>query len=618
MLRTLLLFCLAWFSAGVALADAPAVPVTPYLLTDSERVPLNGNVRFLEDPQGRLTVADLESGTVEWQINDTGAFNRGYSNSVWWLHLQMRNDGDQVAKRYLELSYAVLDYVDVHVYDGIAKLKTFQLGDLYPYHERPVDSRFFVVPLQWQPGQTLDVFFRIKTSSAVQAPLTLWQQDAFVRSENNSNIAQGLYYGAMVVIAVYNLLIFLVLLERSYLFYVGFVMSLPMFMAAVSGQGFRYLWPDAVAWNDHAIPFFLANAFLFAALFARRFLQVAQWSVWANNMLLASAVCAGTCGVLAFVMPYYIAIHLLVPLGLFVVLLDMVVGVLAAVKRVPNARYYLIAWSAFLVGALMFALNKLGVLPANYFTEYSMQIGSLMEAVLLSFAMAERINVERKLRYEAQTEALQVTRLLNEELEQRVQERTLELEKANRMLEELSTTDLLTGLKNRRFLETTLQEEWSRCKRYGHPLSILMLDIDFFKKVNDVHGHRAGDLCLQQVAQRILTSTRWPADKVARYGGEEFCLVLPETDQEGAGTVAERIRAAVASAPILTDGHALNITVSLGTYTAVPGDERSVEHMVHCADIALYSSKEEGRNRVTSLGPSQLHNVESLTTRQRS
>lgn len=617
MLRVLLSLCLVWFGVGVALADTATAPLVPQVLEAADRVPLNHAVRFLEDPQGRLTVADLQGRDVGWQAGGSGAFNQGYSSSVWWLHLQLRNDGNRVVERYLELSYAVLDYVDVHVYAGADALKTYQLGDLYPFHERPVDSRFFVLPLQWQPGQTLDVFFRIKTSSAVQAPLTLWRQDAFVRSENNSNIAQGLYYGAMVVIAVYNLLIFLVLLERSYLFYVGFVMSLPMFMAAVSGQGYRYLWPDAVAWNDHAIPFFLASAFMFAALFARRFLQVGKWSPLANKMLLVSAACAGTCGALAFAMPYYISIHLLVPLGLFVIILDMVVGVLALFHQVPNARYYLIAWSAFLVGALMFALNKLGVLPANFLTEYSMQMGSILEAVLLSFAMAERINVERKLRFEAQTEALQVTRRLNEELEQRVQERTLALEQANRKLEELSTTDQLTGLKNRRYLDTVLLEEWSRCKRYGRPLSVLLLDIDFFKKVNDEFGHQAGDVCLQQVAHRIMNSSRWPSDKVARYGGEEFCLVLPETDAEGAAVVAERIRAAVAEVPVSTDAGTLQVTVSLGTFSAVPGDQCSLEQMVHGADMALYASKENGRNRVTSSGQSDWRNVESLPVHKR-
>ncbi|MDV7400920.1 diguanylate cyclase, partial [Arthrospira platensis SPKY1] len=103
--------------------------------------------------------------------------------------------------------------------------------------------------------------------------------------------------------------------------------------------------------------------------------------------------------------------------------------------------------------------------------------------------MAERINVERRLRFEAQDEALQATRRLNEELEQRVQERTQELENLNQRLAEISNTDQLTGLRNRRYLDQALEEEWQRSLRYRHSLCVLLLDIDFFKKVNDEHGH---------------------------------------------------------------------------------------------------------------------------------
>lgn len=604
---------LRFLLGGIFLLLSCAAQSAGLELTDVRRLSANASAEYIEDPQGRLTVDNVRQPATQWQPNGDSAFNQGYSMSVWWLHLQVRNATDLPAERYLELSYAVLDYVDVYVYAGAEQVKSFQLGDLYPYDERPVDNRFFVVPLQWQPGQTLDIYYRIKTSSAVQAPLTLWERDAFVSFENNSNIAQGLYYGAMAVIAVYNLLIFLVLLERAYLFYVGFVVSLPMFMAAISGQGFRYLWPDSVAWNDHSIPLFLASAFMFSALFARRFLQVGKWSGWADKVLLTVIIAAATCAGLSFVAPYYISIHLLVPLGLFACIFDMVVGTMAWRQKVASARYYLIAWGMFLAGGVLFALNKLGVLPANFLTEYSMQIGSLLEAVLLSFAMAERINVERKLRFEAQDAALQVTRRLNEELEQRVQERTHELEKLNHRLEELSNTDQLTGLKNRRYLETALAEEWERGRRYQRPLSVLMLDVDFFKRVNDQYGHPAGDACLKQVAQRIKNCVRWPSDQVSRYGGEEFCMLLPETDSESAMVVAERVRAGV-EAMLIVAGEKLtfNVTVSVGLYSEVPTEQGSVEQMLKRADLALYQSKEAGRNRITRYGDGPLRNVEPL------
>lgn len=604
MLRIMVILGLLLLS-GAALSQ-------PFSLSQASRQALDGAVSYLEDTRGIMTVADVRQQDVAWEANGDSAFNRGYSNSVWWLRLQLHNPGTGELKRLLELAYAVLDRVDVHVYAGPQLLDEYQLGDLLPHRERPVDSRFFLLPLRWQPGQTLEIYFRIQTASAVQAPLTLWEPDAYYSHENFSNIAQGLYYGGLVVIAVYNLLIFLVLWERSYLYYVGFILSVPMFMAAISGQGFRYLWPDAVVWNDHAIPFLLGSTFMFAAMFSRRFLQVEKWSLWACRMLLAASVCAGSFLVLAFLLPYQITIRVLVPLGLFTILLCMAVGVMAQFRRVPNARHYLVAWGAFLLGGLMFALNKIGALPANFTTEYSMQIGSLLEAVLLSFAMAERINVERRLRFEAQDEALQATRRLNEELEQRVQERTQELEDLNKRLAEISNTDQLTGLRNRRYLDQALAEEWLRSVRYPHSLCVMLLDIDFFKKVNDEHGHLVGDACLKQVAERISRCGLRTTDLAARYGGEEFCLVLAETTLQGGLAVAERIRAAIAATPLQADSLELPVTVSIGVYSGVPQESDSVEQWLHHADVALYAAKENGRNRVMAYRPETLCKIHPL------
>lgn len=156
----------------------------------------------------------------------------------------------------------------------------------------------------------------------------------------------------------------------------------------------------------------------------------------------------------------------------------------------------------------------------------------------------------------------------------------------------------MTGLNNRRYLDQALAQEFSRALRYSHALSVLLIDIDHFKLVNDNHGHLIGDICIKEVAKRFSHQLRVPTDISARYGGEEFCVVLPETGLEGALTVAERIRSCVNSHAIEAEQFVKKISVSVGVFAKIPAQDDSVNLFLENADKALYSAKQNGRNRV--------------------
>ena len=170
-------------------------------------------------------------------------------------------------------------------------------------------------------------------------------------------------------------------------------------------------------------------------------------------------------------------------------------------------------------------------------------------------------------------------------------------------LQRLSTTDGLTGIANRRLFDESLDREWRRCRRLKKPLSIILFDVDFFKKYNDKYGHQTGDECLRLVAKEVSRTASRPGDMAARYGGEEFVLILAETDQEGARWVADRIRQNLSALRIPhDDSDYKHVTISCGVVSVVPGEELSAEKLVKSADIALYIAKEQGRNRVEYLG----------------
>ncbi len=187
------------------------------------------------------------------------------------------------------------------------------------------------------------------------------------------------------------------------------------------------------------------------------------------------------------------------------------------------------------------------------------------------------------------------------QLTKRLRETVESLRKANEEIKILSITDPLTGCNNRGYLTEQLPKEIDRCARYKHPLSLLMCDIDHFKRVNDTYGHQAGDQVLKSVVYDIMRSVRAKVDWVARYGGEEFVVVLPETGFEGGERLANRLRFIIAQRKIEVDDEEIRVTASFGgvsVHHRSSEEAISFERLINKADSLLYQAKEAGRNRV--------------------
>ncbi len=179
-------------------------------------------------------------------------------------------------------------------------------------------------------------------------------------------------------------------------------------------------------------------------------------------------------------------------------------------------------------------------------------------------------------------------------------ETTRQLEDANERLERAASTDGLTDVANRRVFNDRLETEWRRCRRSQQPLSLLMIDIDHFKRFNDLYGHVAGDECLKAVATAMSATITRAADLVARFGGDEFGAILPETTEDRSIHLAEELRRRIEKLALKDLPKPARITISIGVSTEVPGEDRSMEDLIRSADASLYIAKNEGRNLVHS------------------
>lgn len=582
----------------------------------SERVELSRFVDYWPEPAqpaGIEAVTDLDP--QRWTPNQSESLSLGYGKSAYWFRVAVKNPTDEAIMPLMEIAYPVLDRIEVFINPESSSAEPLVLGDKLPFHARPIQHRNFVVPLTLAAGEQTWVYLRVETTSSMQVPLILWEQNNFLAAEQARSIFQGFYYGIILVMVLYNLFVFMAVKERSFLHYVGYITAMPLFLASLHGVAFQYLWPQATWWNDQAITVFLNLALVFGGTFSIRFINVSPTNHpflnrWAVGVVVAAAVLAFA----GLMVPYKYLILPTILLAFIACSTMLVLSIVRWVQQDPAARYYTFAWVFMLFGGMVLALSKFTVLPRNLLTENATQVGSALGVILLSIALADRLEREKKRVFEtqqrlireerkarmAQEKSLQVQREANTQLEERVQQRTQDLEHLNEQLLELSATDALTRLKNRGHFDRIFQSAVVRAYRYEEPLSLLVLDIDHFKKFNDTYGHLVGDDCLKMVSQCIQKFITRSQDLAARYGGEEFVVLLPDTPMNGALRVAERIRMEIEKTAFPVSGDVLHLTVSVGVCSLSPTKADATKDIFKWADQALYEAKGQGRNRVVA------------------
>jgi diguanylate cyclase (GGDEF)-like protein len=580
-----------------------------------ERQDLAPYLVALEDPVGTLTIEDVRrqfAAGAFGPVDPKKGFNKGYTRSAWWLAFQIQTPiGNRSTDLpwLLELAFPTLDVVEL--YRPGTSLPS-RAGDTYPFSERPIRHVNFVFPMTTATPAVETVFLRVQSQGTLTAPLTAWSPEAFTASSRLTYAGQAAYFGALLAMMIYNALLWFSVRERVYIDYVLYVGFIGLAIGAANGMAAEFFWPD-IGWVVNYSYWAFGFAGIFVTRFARSFLNTATTSIWLDRSLQGAGVLVAVPIVIGFSVSYYAGGRLVSGALLIALLVSAWSGIYSVMHRIPGGRLYLLSWFLFLAFAAMYPLRNYGLVPTNFFTVHGIQIGSLVEMMLLSFALAARINHIRAEKEKAQHDAIEaqatlVTTLKESEkiLEQRVAERTEQLEQANRRLSSLSITDGLTRIANRRHFDEVLAEEWKRMERLGQPLALAMIDIDWFKKYNDHYGHQAGDACLVAVAETLTANIGRAGDLVARYGGEEFAFIAPAIDEAGALAMAQKICDAI-SARGMPHAQSLfeHVTASIGVALVIPSAETEPEALLKLADEALYRAKDAGRNRALMNRPAE-------------
>ncbi|WP_202844891.1 sensor domain-containing diguanylate cyclase [Luteimonas saliphila] len=596
---TMALRCiLAWLALVLSLpvAAGPALE----LAADTTNAGLSPHLTYRHD----ASLADQPANA--WRRVADGEFAPlpdgkdafGFQSGAFWFHATIvnRNAGEQ--RWLLVQEYPLSDRIEMFLRYPDGRVVQHVGGDHVPFSARSVRYRHPNVLVDLPVDTPVQLLVRVESESSMQVPLHLYTQAAFTEVSRDAQLAIGLYYGILLALFFYNLVLWLSLRDASYFWYLCHITAFGLVLFTLNGLGFEYLWPDSPWMADHMVPISICLALVAMLQFARTFLELPQRAPRLNAGTIALIVFFLVFGLASIWLPYRIS----TPIASRAVLVGVIWIVLATIhvlrRGYTPARLLLLAWSMFLLGTAIFTLLAFGALPKNFATEYGVQIGSALEMLLLSIALGYRY---AQLRNENQ----RITNEANRELERNVALRTQELQQALSQLEDAhmklqdsSRRDALTGLYNRSYFHEGFDRLLAECRDSRRPLSLLMVDLDHFKSINDRHGHLVGDDCLRWAARRIGRALRPHEALLARFGGEEFVVVLPDHDLRAAVAVAEEVRQALVAEHWESQGTRLQISASIGVHTIAPEASDDIDDALDTADKALYAAKANGRDCV--------------------
>jgi diguanylate cyclase (GGDEF)-like protein len=580
---------------------------------------LQNDAREQESVQNDITL-NATKNRLNWEKIERSSPNFGFTNTAYWFKFNLFNTSDNDLKIYIELPIPFLDDIELYQTRNFKIQKKHLVGDRYPFSARPIQHENFVMPFTLLSGDNL-MYLRIASAGTVEAPLIIWQPEPHARATADEHFLQGIWAGIIGIMVIYNLLLFFSIKDINYLYYVFFSFGYLFFQICLKGYGFAYLWPNQLDWNSFSISTFIALSNLSVLMLMISFLKLKEKNLIAYKVMIVVAFISGILLLLTFLIPYSFTIRLTTATTMITCSMSLILGYISLFKGDPDARYFCIAWTATFLGVTMLGAVKFGFIPANFWTSNAGQIGVVCLVSFLSFALANRFNREKELRISAQNtsieseimvrqsqeEILQAKIFVNDQLERKVEERTktmqnalIELENANSRLELASTTDALTTLFNRGHFENRLDVEFKRAARHNRELSAIICDIDHFKRVNDTYGHKVGDDCLRSVALTFKNKITRSGDLIARFGGEEFIILLVDTPLEDAIAIAQSLCDAIRHTNLLSNHQQILLTASFGVASLTQTPLENAEALIHHADIALYQSKNNGRDQVTA------------------
>lgn len=529
-----------------------------------------------------------------------------------WFAFNVVNNSSEQKQAYLDIANQVrMSNTRLYIVDRFQKVNQ---KDMILQRS---NNRSAVVSIP--PYTKITLLLMIESSTQLRSSAMIYSPKAYVEASSGLQFQQGIAIGGLLCLSIAFMLLFFASGNKSTFILFSYFISNTFMLAAMLGFNLYYLFPYLPELVGIELPLLTSSSSIFLLVFTSQLFNlktkfydvyhVIRIILWGLLLYMPLSIQLSTVHNVSISMTIYtLVIFSLIVIGIYLhrqacrlaLLFTMVMSaqfvfVLIVIASVNWLDIGFVAYRSLFYG-IIFWLNCL-LITFIISRQYRYHLSDKQEAQrqTLASALSSERSQEELLRLQSQSQS---------ELEERVQERTLELnialqelEEANHELEQKNTLDELTGLFNRRFYDQKILAEYRRSKRNLTPLSLVLIDIDHFKLVNDTYGHLAGDQCLVWLGKHLKLSLKRSTDMAFRYGGEEFCLILPDTDAKGAMALAEALRKNIAKHACSYKDLDIPLTISNGIFTYEQQENVLPEQIFAGADKALYQAKHCGRNQ---------------------
>ncbi|MBU0995847.1 MAG: SpoIIE family protein phosphatase [Proteobacteria bacterium] len=400
-----------------------SLALEPVTLPDSySKIQIGKHIELLEDPNGLFTIDGLTaSGTSDsylWIASKKEVNSFGYTKIVYWVKFSVINPHDRDSVFFLVQDYPMIDHVDLYISEKDKGFAIIKNGDGIPFNQRQIEYRDPVFQINIPAKSDRIYYLRYQTASSLNMPLSIQSSAYFYKHLNIELPILWLYYGLLLSMIIYNIFLYISVKDINFLYYVLFIVFYMLFQMALNGLAFQYLWPDSIWWANNCLPLFMCLAYFWGSQFGRSLMEFKKQIPKIDKIIVFCLFMAVIGMVLSLTAPYRIAI-IYATAFIVTVVITITTSFYLAFKKSRPALFFAISWGCMALGITLFALKSFSILPHNFLTQWSVQIGSAIQAVLLAIVLTDQINSMRK-----------KLQKLNVDLEHKVMERTQDLQSA--------------------------------------------------------------------------------------------------------------------------------------------------------------------------------------------